>query len=115
MRLNRVQRRDQPLRCAGARFRALGQKRFAACTGMEHDGPGFEQDESVLLEDWNLAKGLQRAIFERVSLARLKKAYPIGNAGLLKRPPHAQVANQASCKWRNPWKSGNRNHAECSS
>ena len=76
--------------------------------------PGFEQHEAVFLEDRHLPEGLQRAIVRFVLIAQLEEARLVRQAGFLQRPARAQIAHLALGKLRNPFESGNRDHAMCS-
>ena len=78
---------------------------------MEHDGSGFEEDEAVFLEHRHLPEGLQRAIVRFVLIALFEEARLVRQAGLLQRPTRAQVAHLALGEVRNPFESGDRDHA----
>ena len=88
--------------------------RVAALADMEHDGPGFEQHETVFFEDRYLPEGLQRAIIRFVLVALLEQARPVGQAGLLQRPARAQIAHLTLGEIWNPFESGDRDHVVCS-
>ena len=94
--------------------RVLRQERLAPLADMEHDGAGFEEDEAVLLEDRHLPEGLQRAILRLVLIALLEKARLVRQARFLQRPARAQIAHLALGEVRNPFESGDRDHAMCS-
>src|SRR5262249_17761096 len=94
-----------------ARGRLLRQERIASLAHVEHDGPRFEEDEAVFLEDRHLPEGLERAIARGVLIALLEEPSPVGQLGLLERPAHAQIADLAARQVGNPFESGNRDHA----
>ena len=79
---------------------------------MKDDRPGLEKDETVLLEHWHLAEGLQCTVIGLVLVALLKQPRAVRQAGLFQCPAHAQVAHLPAGEIRDPFESGNRDHLE---
>ena len=97
-----------------ARAGVLGQQRLAPFADMQHDGPGFEKYKPVLLEDRHLTERLKRAIVRLVLIPHFEKTRRVRQTGFLQRPARAQIAHLALGKLRNPFESGDRDHAMCS-
>src|SRR2546421_5070906 len=110
VRLDGIERRDQPLRRAGARGGVFRQERLAAFADVQNDRPALEQHTAVLLEDRHLAEGLQRTVVGLVLVALLQQTRPVRQSCFLERPTYAQIPHLALCKGGNPAKGGYRDH-----
>src|SRR5262249_33447770 len=109
-RLDGIERGDQPLRRPRPRAHVLGQQRFAAFPDVKNDRSAFEEDTAILLEDRHLPERLQRAVVRLVLVAQLQEASLVGEARLLERPAHAEVAHLPLREGGNPAKSGYGDH-----
>ena len=73
--------------------------------------PGFEQHEAVFLEDRHLPEGLECAVIRFILIALFEETGFVGQAGFLQRPARAQIAHLALGKLRDPFESGDGDHA----
>jgi hypothetical protein len=62
---------------------------------VEHDGPGFEQDESVFLVSRNLTERMKREVLRSLQRWKCNEAHFIGLACFLQRPANAGIAREA--------------------
>src|ERR1700720_1390012 len=94
--LHRVERGEHPLDHVRPGRRVAGQQSVAPLGDVEDDRSRFEQGKVAVLDRRNLAEWLDGAIGGRAyrALTVADQGDAIGQAGLLERPAHPQVADQ---------------------
>src|SRR4029077_8665940 len=110
VRLDGIERSDQPLGGAGSRAVVLRQQRFAALADVQDDRAAFKEHSSILLDHGHLSEGLKRTVVRFVLIALREQPRPVGQARLLERPAHAQVTHLSLGKRGDPSKGGDCNH-----
>jgi len=108
-RLDAVERRQHPRHRAGATQSVGGQQGFAFLADMEHDRPALEHPHRLVAVARHLTKRLIGEIVRGPLRSRAEFAHGIGDARLLERPAHAQVAHLPASEVGHPRKGADLN------
>ena len=109
-RLDGVQRRQHPGANACPRGGVARHQRLGALAQVHDDGAGLEQHQAVVVDRRHLAERLHCAIGGRLLVVGADQHHLVGDARLLERPAHAQVAHQPLGERRNPAKGAEADH-----